>query len=104
MTATLEDVLSAAAWLLPTGGRLAMVYRPERLTDLLCAARCHGLEPKRLRLVHHDARSAHSIVLLDCRRGGRPGLTVEPPLLLRHSDGQETEDVKNAYFRHREEP
>ena len=104
VTATLEDVLSAAAWLLPTGGRLAMVYRPERLTDLLCAARCHGLEPKRLRLVHHDARSAPSMVLLECRRGGRPGLTVEPPLLLLDGVGQETEDVKNAYFRHREEP
>ncbi|MBQ6249563.1 MAG: methyltransferase [Oscillospiraceae bacterium] len=104
VTATLEDVLSAAAWLLPTGGRLAMVYRPERLTDLLCAARGHGLEPKRLRLVHHDARSAPSMVLLECRRGGRPGLAVEPPLLLLDGVGQETEDVKNAYFRHREEP
>ena len=104
VTATLEDVLSAAAWLLPTGGRLAMVYRPERLTDLLCAARGHGLEPKRLRLVQHDAASAPSMALLECRRGGRPGQTGERSLLLRGNAGQETEDVKNAYFRHREEP
>lgn len=101
--ATLSDVLSAAAYLLPTGGRLALVYRPERLTDLLCAARNAGLEPKRLRTVQQDAMAAPSLVLLECRRGSKPGLTVEMPLLLRDASGEETEDVKRAYFRHREE-
>lgn len=103
VNATLSDVLSAAAYLLPTGGRLALVYRPERLTDLLCAARMAGLEPKRLRTVQQDAMAAPSLVLLECRRGSKPGLTVEMPLLLRDASGDETEDVKRAYFRHREE-
>lgn len=102
VTATLEEVLAAAAWLLPTGGRLAMVYRPERLSDLFCAARAAGLEPKRLRMVQQEASAAPALVLVECRRGGKPGLAVEPPLLLRDTDGGETEDVKKAYFRDRE--
>ena len=31
-----------------------------------------------------------------------PGLTAEPPLLLRGPDGGETEDVRRAYFRDKE--
>lgn len=36
-TCTLAQLLDAAAWLVKTGGRLALVYRPERLCDR-CAA------------------------------------------------------------------
>lgn len=100
--ASLTDVLSAAAWLLPTGGRLAMVYKPERLADLFCEARNERLEPKRLRLVQQNARAAPSLALIECRRGGKPGLAVESPLLLRDDSGGETEDVRRAYFRDRE--
>ena len=39
---------------------------------------------------------------LEARLGGRPGLTAEPPLLLREPDGGETEDVRRAYFRDKE--
>ena len=60
------------------------------------------LEPKRLRFVHHTAAARPSLFLLETRLGGRPGLTTEPPLLLRGPDGGETEDVRRAYFRDKE--
>ena len=60
------------------------------------------LEPKRLRFVHHTAAASPSLFLLEARLGGRPGLTAEPPLLLRGPDGGETEDVRRAYFRDKE--
>ena len=102
LTATLEDVFAAAERLLQWGGRFCLVYRPERLAALMTAAVTHGLEPKRLRMVQHTARSAPSLVLLECRRGGKPGLSVEPPLLLRLNDGGESPDVRRAYFRDKE--
>lgn len=64
--------------------------------------RCHGLEAKRLRMVQHTAQSAPSLLLLECRRGGKPGLSVEPPLLLHLPDGGESPDVRRAYFRDKE--
>ena len=79
-----------------------LVYRPERLAALMAAAAAHGLEPKRLRMVQHTAQSAPSLLLLECRRGGKPGLSVEPPLLLRLPDGSEAPDVRRAYFRDKE--
>lgn len=102
LTATLEDIFAAAERMLQWGGRFCLVYRPERLAALLTAAVTHGLEPKRLRMVQHTARSAPSLVLLECRRGGKPGLSVEPPLLLRLEDGGESHDVRRAYFRDKE--
>lgn len=66
---TLEELCVAAARLVKNGGRFALVHRPERLVDLLCALRAHGLEPKRLRLERPR-------VLVEAVRRGRPGLEI----------------------------
>lgn len=100
---TLEDVFRAAAYLLRWGGRLCLVQKPERLTDLLCAARANALEPKRLRFACRRAGAAASLVLLEARRGGRPGLAVEPPLVLEDGRGRPTAELDSIYFRERED-
>lgn len=102
ITATLEDIFAAAERLLQWGGRFCLVYRPERLTALLATAAAHRLEPKRLCFGQHSIHSAPSLLLLECRRGGRPGLTVEPPLLMQLPDGGESPQVRHAYFRDKE--
>lgn len=75
---TLEQLCAAAARYLKNGGRFALVHRPDRLTDLLCALRAAGLEPKRMQLVQHRADKPPSAVLLEAVRQGRPGLEVLP--------------------------
>lgn len=102
-TATLEQVCAAAARLLRWGGRFALCFRPDRLTDLLCTLRQQGLEPKRLRLVEARAGRVPSLVLAEARRGGRPGLRLEAPLILTGADGRPTADYNAAYFRHTED-
>lgn len=98
-TCTLEDVCRAAAYLLRWGGSFCLVHKPERLTDLLCTLRQTAIEPKRLRFVCKTADSAPSLLLLEGRRGGKPGLTLEPPLILQNSDGTPTAEVDAIYFR-----
>ena len=71
---------SAAAYLLGTGGRCYLVYLAERLAELLDLLRQAGLEPKRLRCIHSRAGQAARMVLVESRRGGGVGLTVEAPL------------------------
>lgn len=77
---TLAELCAAAGWLLRTGGALWLVHLPERLAELFCALRAHGLEPKRLRPVCAGADRAPSLILLKAVRGGRPGLKWDPPL------------------------
>ena len=96
---TLEDVCRAASYLLRWGGSFCFVHKPERLTDLLCTLRQVAIEPKRLRFVCKTANSAPSLLLLEGRRGGNPGLCIEPPLILQNPDGTPTPEVDAIYFR-----
>ena len=99
---TLEDICTAAAWLLRWGGSFCLVHKPERLADLCCALRARGLEPKRLRLVCRRAGDAPSLLLLEARRGGRPGLDIAAPLCLEDGAGRPTAELDAIYFRTKE--
>lgn len=78
---TLADLCAAAAYLLRWGGLFTLVHRPERLSEVFCGMAGCGIEPKRLRPVCHRADSAPSLVLIEGKRGAKPGLKFEPPLL-----------------------
>ena len=99
---SLEELCRTAARLLRNRGRFALCHRPERLADLCCALRARGLEPKRLRLVCRRAGDAPSLLLLEARRGGRPGLDIAAPLCLEDGTGRPTAELDNAYFRTKE--
>lgn len=79
-TARRDDLLSAdalfasAAWALRYGGDFFFVHRPERLAELFISAGKHGLEPKTLQLLRHRPDGPVSLVLVQCRKSGKPGL------------------------------
>ena len=78
---TLDEVVAAASRLLRFGGRFCLCHRPERLADVVAALRRRGLEPKRLLTVQGAAASAPWLLLLEAKKGGKPGLRWEPPWL-----------------------
>lgn len=96
-----EEAVQAAAYLVKYGGRVAFVYRPERVCELISAMQRCGLEPKRLRFVHQHAQAVPSAVLLEARRGSAPGVQVLPPLLVCSEDGTHTAEYRAIY--HKEE-
>lgn len=98
---SLPDICSAAAYLCRTGGTFCIVHRAERMAELICRLSASGLEPKRLRTVAHSAASSPSLVLIEAKRGAKPGLKIMPPLILRNDDGSESAEVLRIY--HREE-
>ncbi len=86
----LESFLRAAHRGLAPRGRFAVVFPAPRLADLLSAMRAAKLEPRRLRCVHGKADAPAQLVLAEARKGGRPDLTLEPPLILHEGQGRET--------------
>lgn len=95
-TCTADDFFKAAAWALKYGGDFFLVHRPERLAQL-CALGCaHKLEPKRLCLLRHRADGPVTLILLQCRKGGSPGLIWEEESLF-NSDGTPTPYYRNLY-------
>ena len=70
---SLEDFCKAASYLCRWGGRFALVYRPERLSELCCAMSLNGIEPKAAALVQRLQTSGPIVVLMEGKRGGKKG-------------------------------
>ncbi len=103
-TLSLEELGRAARSALRYGGRLCLCLRPQRLAEAVEVFHACRLEPKRLRLVQQRAGKAPFLFLLECRLGGRPGLEVEPVLLLEGEDGAPTEEIERIYGDYRNNP
>ena len=95
-TFTPKELFAAASNALRWGGDFFLCHKPERLAELCCESSLAGLEPKRLRLVRHRPGAPISLILLSCRRGGKPGLQIDE-LCLFHDDGTPTADYKRIY-------
>ena len=95
---SLEDVVDAAARLLVPQGRLYMVHRPHRLTDIMVTLRNHRLEPKRLRFVHSYADREPVMVLVEAVSNGKPMVKVMPPLIIYKEDGKYTGEIMKIYY------
>ncbi len=91
------DIASAASSRLRWGGRFCCCLRPERLCDAMTALRGAGLEPKRLRFVQQRTGKAPSLFLLQSNRGGKPGIIVDPVLLIEKENGGFTEEMIQIY-------
>lgn len=94
---TIDDMCYAAKYLLKYGGNFSIVYRPERLHVLFSALSKYNIEPKRLRFVQNKLSSSPSLVLVEARKGGKPGLSVLPVLLIRNEDGMESKELLKIY-------
>jgi len=84
----LEEFLTAAFALLDNGGKLFLIYPASALCDLFVSLRAHRLEPKRLRFVSTEAGENASRVLVEAKKLGKPGLTVEPPTIFQARPGE----------------
>ena len=90
------ELFAAAAKALKYGGDFYLVHKPERLAQLCACAAAVGLEPKRLRLIRHKENGPVSLILLSCRKGGKPGLVWEE-YSLHHPDSSPTDYYRSVY-------
>ena len=95
-TCTPEDLFRAAAFALKYGGDFFLVHKPERLAELIVRASEHKLEAKRLCLVRHRADAPVNLILLQFRKGAKPGLIWEE-IVLHNPDGSPTAVYQEVY-------
>lgn len=94
---TLEDVLREGAKVLKPGGKFFMVHRPFRLAEIMNSMSRFGMEPKRMRLVYPYIDKEPNMVLIEGARGGKPRMTIEPPLIVYEKDGSYTKEILKLY-------
>lgn len=92
----IADFCQAAARLLRFGGYFTVVYRPDRMSELLCAMTAAGLEPKRMTTVYASEHHAPCLILAEAKKGASPGMFVTRPLLLTEG-GTESADTHAIY-------
>ncbi|MCL2415981.1 MAG: tRNA1(Val) (adenine(37)-N6)-methyltransferase [Defluviitaleaceae bacterium] len=93
----INDIVSAAAYLLRFAGRFYLVHRPHRLIDVFCALRSQKLEPKVLRYVQPKAGKAPNLVLIEAIKGAKPHLKILPNLIIYDNAGKYTKEVEEIY-------
>lgn len=76
------DFCAAAGRLLKHGGTFAVVYRPDRWADLVCALRENHLEVKRVVFVYPSTADRPCLVLTEARKGASSGMVMAPPLCI----------------------
>ncbi len=97
VTCTVDDAVSAATRLLKYGGRFCMCHRPERLCDIIVSMRKGSVEVKRIRFVKQNEGKAPWLVLVEGKKGGKSGVTVLPDLIMKNSDGTNTEEFRSMF-------
>lgn len=80
------DFCQSAKRMLKYGGDFAVVYRPDRLSDLICEMRAAGIEPKKATFVYATAKKEPSMVLVLGKAGGKSGMICTPPLIIYKDD------------------
>lgn len=98
---SLEDLVQCAAKALKFGGDFYLVHKPERLAEIFACTVSHKLEPKRLNLLRHKEDGPVSLVLVQCRKGGKPGLLWEEAAL-HDRQGNPTEFWNEMYHKNEE--
>lgn len=94
---TLDDVIMQGAKVLKHNGRFYMVHRPFRLVEIFETFRMHGMEPKRMKLVHSDINKEATMVLIEAVKGARSRIKVEKPIIIYDSNGKYTNEIMDIY-------
>ena len=95
----LAKIAEESSKLLKFGGKLFMVHRSDRLASIMFEFKRFKLEPKVLRIVYPKKNKAPNLVLIEAKKGAKPGLIIQEPLILNNDDGSETDELKRIYCR-----
>jgi tRNA1(Val) A37 N6-methylase TrmN6 len=95
---TLEDVLACCSRLAKSGGKVAIVHRPQRLVDICTLMREYRIEPKRIRFVHPRAGEEANMVLVEGMRDGKPEVRTQPPLYVYKNGTEYCDELMSVFY------
>ncbi len=97
-TATLEDVVTAARYVLKFRGVFCMIHLAARLCEIVDALHRHQMEMKRLRPIQPKAGREVNLIMLEAVVGANAGnLKILPPLIVHNEDGSYTDEIYKIY-------
>ena len=90
------DLFQSASRALQYGGDFYLVHKPEKLAQLISCGAAWGLEAKQLMLLRHKEGGPITLIVLQLRKGGKPGLQLHECWLF-DSRGEPTDYFREVY-------
>ena len=96
-SASLDDWIKVSSKLLKDNGSFYIVYRTDRLSELIENMRKYKLEVKRMRFVYSNINEQSNLVLIKAVKGAGVFLKIEKPLIIYNLDGSYSDEILNIY-------
>ena len=97
ITASLEDFIRTASFLLKDLGEFYMVHRPDRLEDIFYEMRKNKIEPKKIKFIYPNKNKKTNLVLIKGIKNGKQFLEFENNLYVYNEDGNYTNEILKIY-------
>lgn len=95
ITMTIEDIFSNAYNILRDRGKLYVVHRPERLSELIVVGHQYKMTLKRLQLVYpKQGRNAKTVLLEFMKNGQEKGLNILQPIITQKENGEYSDEMR----------
>ena len=91
---SLEDIFKVSKKLLKDKGRLAMIFRVDRLVDVLSLFRKYNIEAKKIRFIHHNKDKSAKLFFVEGMKNGNAGLEILNPFIMYEGDCETVEYKK----------
>lgn len=93
---TIDHFVKAGAYALKNGGDFFVVYKADRLVEIVTALHENGLEPKHITYIYPKLSKGVDTVIISAKKGGKTGLQSST-LILMDEEGKYLDKVKELY-------
>lgn len=94
---TLEELIKTSASFLKNGGYIVLIHRPDRFEEIARLMEKYDMVMKRIRFVHPYMHKKANHILVEAMKKGKPGLIIEPPMILYHDKHIMTKELIDLY-------
>ena len=94
---TLEEIIKISSYLLKNMGSFSIVFRSERLAEVLSLLQKCNLEPKRMKNCYTKWNENSKICLLEAIKDAKKGFSIEMPIFVYDENGRRSEYIENLY-------
>ena len=92
---SIDDFIRSASYLLKNGGNFAMSCRVDRLIEIIELFRKNNIEPKKIQFIYNNINSSSKMLFIEGQKGGKSGLKIIKPFILRNLDNTYTEEYNS---------
>lgn len=94
---TLEEIIEISSYLLKNNGHFSIIFRSDRINEVLHLLTKYKLEPKRLKNIHTKYGQNSKITIIESIKNAEKGINIEFPIFVYDENGNKNEYIKKLY-------